>query len=141
MVPPVQTYGHQRLRILVVDDYEDAAWSLSLLLSLHGHEVTIARDGAQAIAAALHERPHFILLEISLPGVNGYQVAATLRQQASCKDTVIIAVSVHGGPEDRRRSREAGIDHHLLKPVESGVLVELISRPDSRVRLATSGQD
>jgi CheY-like chemotaxis protein len=141
MVSPMQANGHQQFHILLVEDYEDAAQSLALLLSLHGHEVIIARDGAQAIAAALHERPHFILLDIGLPGVNGYEVAATLRQQASCKDTVIIAVTGYGQAEDRRRSFAAGIDHHLLKPVDSDVLIGLMSRPNPQIRSATSGQD
>jgi CheY-like chemotaxis protein len=130
MIPPAEANGRKRFHILVVEDYEDTAQSLAMLLKLHGHEVDIVCDGAQAITAALQQRPDVILLDIGLPGVNGYQVAATLRQEAWCKDTLIIAVSGYGQAEDVRRSREAGIDHHLLKPVDSEALLGLLSRPE-----------
>jgi CheY-like chemotaxis protein len=130
MILPAEANGHQRVRILLVEDYEDAAQSMAMLLKLHDYQVDIVRDGAQAIAAALLQRPDAILLDIGLPGVNGYQVASTLRQEASCKDTLIIAVSGYGQAEDQRRSREAGIDHHLLKPIDSEVLLELLPRPE-----------
>jgi CheY-like chemotaxis protein len=130
MIPPAEANGRKHFHILLVEDYEDAAQSLAMLLRLHGYQVDIARNGAQAITAALHQRPDAILLDIGLPAVNGYQVAATLRQEASCKDTLIIAVSGYGQPEDQRRSREAGIDHHLLKPINSEVLLGLLPRPE-----------
>jgi CheY-like chemotaxis protein len=126
MIPPAEANGRKRFHILVVEDYEDAAQSLAMLLKLHGYQVDIARNGTQAIAAALHQRPDAILLDIGLPGGGGYRVASTLRQEASCKDTLIIAISGYGQAEDRRRSREAGIDHHLLKPVDSNVLLGLL---------------
>ena len=115
-------------RILVAEDLKAAAESTAKLLELLGHEVLVARDGPQAIAAALTWRPEFILLDIGLPAVDGYAVAARLRQEEVCRDTIIIAVTGYGQEDDRRRSRESGIDHHLLKPVSSGALLPLLSR-------------
>jgi CheY-like chemotaxis protein len=82
----------------------------------------------QAIELALSWRPEFILLDIGLPAIDGYAVAAHLRQEEVCQDTIIIAVTGYGQEDDRRRSHEAGIDHHLLKPVSSDVLLPLLSR-------------
>jgi CheY-like chemotaxis protein len=116
-------------RILVAEDSKATAESMAKLLELLGHEVLVTRDGPQAIAAALTWRPEFILLDIGLPAVDGYGVAAQLRQEAVCRDTIIIAVTGYGQDGDRQRSREAGIDHHLLKPVSSASLLSLLSRP------------
>lgn len=115
-------------RILVVDDHADTVLSLAKLLGILGHDVRTARDGPGAVVAALDWRPEFILLDLGLPGMDGYQVAARLRQEASCQDTVIIAVTGYGQPEDRRLSRAAGIDHHLVKPVDLGQLLALLAR-------------
>jgi CheY-like chemotaxis protein len=116
-------------RILVAEDNKTTAESAAKLLELLGHEVLVARDGTQAIALALSWRPEFILLDIALPTIDGYAVAARLRQEDVCRDTIIIAVTGYGQENDRRRSHEAGIDHHLLKPVSSDVLLPLLSRP------------
>jgi CheY-like chemotaxis protein len=120
---------HPGERILVVEDHEDVADSTARLLRLHGYEVQVARDGPEAITAALHWEPDFILLDIGLPGLDGYEVAERLRQEASLQKTVIIALTGYGQTEDRQRSREAGIDHHLLKPVDLAELLSLLSRP------------
>jgi CheY-like chemotaxis protein len=114
----------------VVDDHADTVESLARLLTIHGHKVQTARDGSEAIATALRWRPEFVLLEIGLPDIDGYQVAAQLRQEASCQGTVLIAVTGYGRPEDRQRSREAGIAYHLLKPVDLGELLALLSRTE-----------
>jgi CheY-like chemotaxis protein len=119
------------LRILVVDDNTDTTESMAKLLAIFGHEVRIARDGPGAIEAALTWRPEFVLLDIGLPGVDGYEVASRLRRAASCRDTVIIAVTGYGQPEDRQRSAAAGIDHHLLKPAVWDQLLSLLSRRGS----------
>jgi CheY-like chemotaxis protein len=118
----------QGSRILVVDDHADTAASLARLLEIYGYQVQTARDGGEAIAIALRWRPQFVLLDIGLPGMDGYQVAATLRQEESCQDTVIIAVTGYGWSEDRDRSRQAGIDHHLLKPIDPRVLLALLAQ-------------
>jgi len=105
----------ESLRILVVDDNVDAARGLSLLLKLLGHEVTVAHDGSEAIDTARRRQPDFVLLDIGLPGMDGYEVASRLRQEECGKDSVIIAISGYGQAEDRSRSKRAGIDHHLYE--------------------------
>jgi CheY-like chemotaxis protein len=115
-------------RILVAEDNKTTAESAAKLLALLGHEVLVAHNGPQAIALALSWRPEFILLDIGLPAIDGYAVAAHLRHEEVCQDTIIIAVTGYGQEDDRRRSHEAGIDHHLLKPVSSEVLLPLLSR-------------
>jgi signal transduction histidine kinase len=115
-------------RILVVDDSLDNAFGIARLLKLLGNEIAVCHDGPSAIELAQSFQPEFVLLDIGLPGMDGYQVATRLRQHTSLKDTVIIAVSGYGRDEDRRRSRAAGIDHHLVKPVDLGALKSLLVR-------------
>jgi CheY-like chemotaxis protein len=119
-------------RVLVVDDNSDAAESMAILLGMLGYEVRVARTGPEADSVALRWCPAFILLELGLPAMDGYEVATRVRQEPSGRATTIIAVTGYGRPEDYRRSRAAGIDHHLLKPVEPNVLVSLLSRPVRR---------
>ena len=116
----------QIARILVVDDNVDTARGLSRLLKLLGHNVQMAYDGQTAIETARSHRPEFVLLDIGLPGMDGYQVATHLRQEQYSKDAVIIAVTGYGQEDDLRRSREAGFDHHLVKPIDHDALITLI---------------
>lgn len=104
-------------RVLVVDDNEDAATSLALLLELQGHQVRTAHDGPAALRAAAEFRPHAVFLDIGLPGMDGYEVAARLRQQTETKKVLLVAVSGYGHAEYHQRSIGAGFDHHLVKPV------------------------
>ncbi len=115
--------------ILVVDDNEDTAKGMARLLKLLGNQVEIANDGPSAIEAARQFRPDYILLDIGLPGMDGYQVAATLREESCCRNSRIIAITGYGQSEDRRRSAAAGFDHHLVKPVDFDSLVTLIANP------------
>jgi PAS domain S-box-containing protein len=106
-------------RLLVVDDNIDGAESLALLLRLDGHEVRTAYDGPSALEAAKAQRPEAVLLDIGLPkGMDGYEVARRLRGQQELEGVLLVAVTGYGQDEDRRRSREAGFDAHLVKPVE-----------------------
>jgi DNA-binding response OmpR family regulator len=105
------------LRVLVVDDNRDTAETMAILLKLWGHEAFTARDGWAAVNAVDHFRPDVVLLDIGLPGLDGYEVARQLRQGGG-KQPVIICVSGHGRAEDRRQSRAAGCDHHLIKPAD-----------------------
>src|SRR5262249_19512527 len=114
-------------RVLVVDDSVDTVESTARPLKLHGHEVQTACDASEAIAVALSWRPEVVLLDVGLPDMDGYRVALRLRQEASFQGTVIIAVTGYGRPEDRRRSRESGIDLHLVKPVDPDVLLALLA--------------
>jgi CheY-like chemotaxis protein len=119
--------GRKFARILVVDDNVDMARGMARLLKLLGHEVAVAHSGPEGIDVAREQRPDFILLDIGLPGMDGYEVAARLRQEECCKDSVIIAVTGYGQDEDRRRSKEAGFDHHLVKPLDHDALLSLLS--------------
>jgi signal transduction histidine kinase len=127
--------GHDRpepgadggLRLLVVDDNHDAAESLALLLRYKGHAVTTAADGPSALEMALAERPEVVLLDIGLPGMDGYAVARELRQCAELHGTLLVALTGYGQPEDREKSRAAGFDRHFVKPIDFEVLQGLIA--------------
>jgi DNA-binding response OmpR family regulator len=118
----------EKPRILIVDDNRDLATSLARLLRLLGYEVEVVFDGRMGIEAARTYRPTVVLLDIGLPSLDGYQVAHALRQEGF-HDMIIIAVSGYGQEEDRKRSREAGIDHHVTKPVDVKTITELIGPP------------
>jgi CheY-like chemotaxis protein len=117
----------KKSRILVVDDNVDTARGMARLMKLLGHEVATAHTGSEALKVARGYRPEFILLDIGLPGMDGYQVASRLRLEECCKDAVIVAVSGYGQEEDRRRSKEAGFDHHLIRPLDHDALLSLLS--------------
>ena len=114
-------------RILVVDDNHDSAMSLGIMLKLMGNEIQTAHDGLAAVAAAEEFRPDIILLDIGLPKLNGYDACRRVRQQPWSKGMVIVALTGWGQEDDRRRSKEAGFDHHLVKPVEIMALQQLLS--------------
>jgi CheY-like chemotaxis protein len=105
-------------RVLVVDDNVDAADSMSLVLRLTGHTTRTAHDGPTALELARSFSPEVVLLDIGLPGLNGYEVARRLRDDPTTAGALVIAVSGYGLDSDRERSREAGFDHHLTKPVD-----------------------
>ena len=115
-----------RRRILVVDDNRDSADSLAILLTAMGHDARVAYDGQEAIELATQYRPDTVLLDIGLPGKSGYEVARELRSAYDRSQLVLIAVSGYGQDEDRRRGREAGFDHHLVKPVHLAELEAMI---------------
>ncbi len=116
-----------RRRILVVDDNVDAADTLALLLRVDGHEVRVVYDGEAALAAVAAGPPDVVLMDIGLPRLDGYEVARHLRQQPGLRGLVLIALTGWGQEEDRRRSREAGFDHHLTKPVDPDDLQRLLA--------------
>ncbi|MBX6314789.1 MAG: response regulator, partial [Isosphaeraceae bacterium] len=125
---PATANGKPASRILIVDDNVDSARGLARLLKLLGHDVRTAGDGAEAIAAAQSYQPDVVLLDIGLPGMDGYEVAKRLRKDTACRDCVIIAVSGYGQEDDRRRSREAGFNHHLIKPIDPNALLTLLNK-------------
>jgi CheY-like chemotaxis protein len=116
------------LRILVVDDNVDMANSLGRLLELEGHTITTAHDGLAALAAARKFKPNAIVLDIGLPGLDGYRVAEALRREPAFNDVRLVAVSGYGQAEDRSRAKAAGFDHHLVKPVDFGQLVSVLGQ-------------
>jgi CheY-like chemotaxis protein len=113
-------------RILVVDDNTDAASSLSLLLKITGNETHIANDGLEAVEAAEKFRPDVVLLDIGLPKLNGYDACRCIREQPWGQNMVIVALTGWGQDEDRRRSKDAGFDGHLIKPVDYAALMKLL---------------
>jgi PAS domain S-box-containing protein len=114
-------------QVLVVDDHADAARSLAVLLRLWGHNVLLARDGPAALAAAAEHQPDIVLLDIGLPGMDGYQVAQQLRKAPGMEKALLIAMTGYGQEQDRRLAREAGFDHHLVKPVDLEALQSLLA--------------
>jgi CheY-like chemotaxis protein len=111
-------------RILIVDDNRDAAESMAILLQMSGHEVVVVTDGPSALAAVATQQPDLVLLDIGLPGMNGYEVARRLRG-GGCSST-LVALTGYGQADDQQRSRDAGIDHHFVKPMNPGVLDALL---------------
>jgi len=116
-----------RSKILVVDDLRDSADSLAMMLRAKGHDVRVAYDGFEAVEIALQYRPDVVLLDIGMPRLNGYEAARTIRQQAGGDSPMLIAVTGWGHDENRLRTKEAGFDHHLVKPVEPAVLTKLLA--------------
>ena len=119
-------------RILIVDDNRDAADALASLLELEGNETHVAHDGAGALEAAAALQPSVIMLDIGLPAMNGYEVAQRIRASSWGRSVLLLALTGWGHPDDRSRSMEAGFDQHLVKPVELGVLTELLARHAAR---------
>jgi two-component system CheB/CheR fusion protein len=115
-----------RRRLLVVDDHRESADTLAMLLGAMGHEVKTSYAGRDAIELAAQYQPEGVLLDIGLPGMNGYEIAQALRNSRGGSRMVLIAVSGYGQDEDRRLSREAGFDHHLVKPVAPAELTKII---------------
>jgi CheY-like chemotaxis protein len=125
---PPATSDRRALRILVVDDNVDAARMTGLLLGLWGHDARTAHDGPAALAVAAGFRPDLVLLDIGLPGLNGYEVADRLRALPGLDGVKVVAVTGYGMDEDRRRSAAAGFAGHLVKPVEPAALGALVGR-------------
>lgn len=119
-------------RILVVDDNRDAADSLSMLLRLRGHDVHTTYDGRTAVTMAAQLRPEVVLLDIGLPELNGHEVAREIRAQPHGASVLLIALSGWGRETDRLDSRDAGFDHHLVKPMEFDVLEQLLASRENK---------
>ena len=125
---PVQRHsGRDSLRrIVVIDDNRDAAESMAMLLRLRGHEVQVAYDGPSGVSMALKTKPDCVVVDIGLPGIDGYEVAKRLRSHEAGRRLLLIALTGYGQAEDRARSEQAGFDHHLVKPAAQNVLEDLI---------------
>jgi two-component system CheB/CheR fusion protein len=124
---PATTMPKVRLRILVVDDSVDSANGLAALLTLEGHEVRMSHDGETAIVAASDFRPDVILLDIGLPGIDGYETARRLRASPGFGATELVALTGYGQTGDRSKASEAGFDLHVVKPIRADVLLRLLS--------------
>ena len=116
------------LRIMIVDDNRDAADSLACLLQLDGHETHVAYSGDTALERAPQFRPALVLLDIGLPGMNGYEVARKLRAAPVTAAVGLVAVTGYGHGEDESRTRDAGFDAHLVKPIDLACLERIIAQ-------------
>lgn len=116
-------------RILVVDDLQASAETLSTLLEMEGFQVRVAHDGQEALAIAREFRPEVVLLDIGLPGMNGFEVAHGLRGQAESQDALLIALTGYGEAESRARSAQAGFDFHMVKPADVNLLLTMLANP------------
>jgi PAS domain S-box-containing protein len=131
--PPAQ----HPLRILVVEDNVDSALGLARLLEHAGHALALCHSGAEAVDAARRHEAEVVLLDIGLPGVDGYEVARRFHEDADLHDVTIIGISGYGQAGDRRRAREAGFDHHLVKPIDFQGLLSLLACVRARDQRAT----
>jgi two-component system, OmpR family, response regulator len=121
------------LQVLVVEDDEDTASSLAMLLRLYGYEVEVAADGSSALRAVQVSPPDVVLLDIGLPKMDGWAVARHIRKQTGWKRPLLVAISGYGAETDQRRSQEVGMDLHLVKPVAPETLVRVLARFESIV--------
>lgn len=128
MSPPGQ-------RVLLVDDNTDSSEPLSLLLQAKGHETRIAVEGEQALGIADEFRPGCVLLDLGLPGIDGYEVARRLRQRPYGMELVLVALTGWAGKEVRAKAAEAGFDYHLVKPVNLEELEHIVSVESAQPRL------
>jgi CheY-like chemotaxis protein len=125
---PAAIHQHPRIRnVLIVDDNVDAADSLGAMLTAWGYHVTVAHDGPAALAAMQDTQPDIALLDIDMPAMDGYELAAHLRFQPGCEELPIVAITGSGSPDDIRRSRARGFSAHLVKPVSAASLRTLLA--------------
>jgi signal transduction histidine kinase/ActR/RegA family two-component response regulator len=129
-LPVTPHRARKRLRILVVEDNHDAAETLRMLLQMFGHDVTVAYTGTDGVQAAKRSHPDVVLCDIGLPGLDGYGVVGALRRDPETAGARVIAITGYGAEEDRRRSRQAGFDLHLTKPLDPETLENFFSDSD-----------
>jgi CheY-like chemotaxis protein len=115
-----------RRNILIADDNQDALESLALMLRMEGHEVTCASDGEEALALAGERRPEIVVLDVGMPKLDGCEVARRIRAESWGRGAILVALTGWGQDVDRRRSREAGFDMHLVKPVDPATLCDML---------------
>jgi CheY-like chemotaxis protein len=113
-------------QVLVVEDHDDTREAMRCLLEVHGHRVQAVGDGTEAVAAALASHPDVVVIDIGLPGLDGYEVARQLRATPEGKAMRLLALTGHDQPRDRERVQEAGFDAHLVKPVDPDTLCRLL---------------
>ena len=114
------------VNVLVVDDNPDAAESLALVLQSAGHSVRVAGDGLDALEAARAARPEVVLLDLGMPGMNGFEAAHRLQADPNARPDLLVAVTGWSSEDDRRRTRAAGFAHHLVKPADPQAVLALL---------------
>lgn len=130
--------GTRPLRVLIVDDNVDTVLSFAMLLKASGHDVCKAHDGLAAVQAASDYRPDVVLLDIGLPGLNGYEVAKRIRQIPILKEVVLVALTGYGQDTDRQLSAQAGFNHHLVKPARLKQLQKILGEAALKIKGATA---
>jgi CheY-like chemotaxis protein len=125
----MNTQNAQTRTVLVVDDNVDSAESLAMLLRMSDCEVDVVYDGPSAIEAVKKNHPHLVLLDIGMPGMDGFEVAREIRKDKSLDDILLIALTGWGEDEDKKRSLNAGFDLHLVKPVEFDAIESILKHP------------
>ena len=121
---------------MIVDDNEDGAEMLAVFLDLSGHVTRVAHNGTEALALADEFQPNVIFLDIGLPDISGYDVARALRSRSVASQLTLVAVTGWGAEEDRRRAQQAGFDEHLVKPVDTKKVTELLRREGEKLSAA-----
>jgi CheY-like chemotaxis protein len=127
MVPQARS----QMRVVVIDDNKNQASSLQRLLQAMGYDVRVAYDGASAMKLLTNFVPDFALIDLGLPRINGYELARWLREQAQFRNVILVAQTGWGREEDRQRAREAGFEHHLVKPIDPQRLAEILAQSSS----------
>jgi CheY-like chemotaxis protein len=125
----IKNEAHEHLRVVIVEDNYDAAEALTMLLELFGHEATIVQDGLAAIEAVRDGAFDIALVDIGLPGIDGYEVARRIRTLPNAKTMMLVALTGYGQESDKQRALSAGFDEHLTKPVKIERLQALLNRP------------
>lgn len=129
---PARARRARSRHVLVIEDDPDGGASLKALLEAAGHRVTVCADGGTGLVRARESTPEVIILDIGLPDSNGYEIARLLRSDPAFSDTLFVALTGFGSTEDRRRAKEAGFDHHLIKPIDFKALMAILQRPAGR---------
>jgi CheY-like chemotaxis protein len=124
---PAADRARRRTRVVIVEDNRDVADSLGYLLGLRGYEVRVAHTGPEGVRLAQEWPPEVVLCDIGLPGLDGFGVAAALRQHPATARARLIAVTAYDSDADRQHSQEVGFERHLVKPVDPGVLLEVLA--------------
>lgn len=118
--------GMSRRRVLIVEDNQDAGEMYRILIELSGHEVLVAENGTRGLELLKSARPDIALVDIGLPGMDGYEIARRFRAEPNTKHVMLVALTGHASPLDRDRSQQAGFDLHLIKPVDAAALQSLL---------------
>ena len=121
------SFRRNNARVLIVDDNRDGAQGLALILDLEGHDVRTASDGLEALEIAEEFRPNVVLLDIGMPGIDGYETARRLRARPWAHATLLCAQTGWGQEDDKRRARTAGFDRHLVKPIDPEEISRIVA--------------
>ncbi len=117
-----------RSRVLIVEDNAELAEGLAMVLAAQGHDVDVAHEGLRGVETARSRTPDVVLLDIGLPGMSGYEVAERLRAEPGLEGVILVALTGYDEDTERQRSRAAGFDHHLVKPIAMDAVTELVAR-------------